>query len=272
VPTDTNTDARAATRALTEAAAAAGYAPSIRNTQPWRWRLTGNVLNLYLEPGRVLEVSDPGARLATLSCGVALNHARISLAAQGWRASVIRRPDPSDPRHLAELHADGRGPTPVDPPTVLRSQTIRVRDTDRQPAPGIRVSDDALHAITTAIEAEGARLRILAPDQIVDHATAADQARRTAAFAILHGRDDQPLDWLRAGEALSAGWLTATELGVSVVPSNVTVERPAAGQPTPEALSGLGHPYLMLRFGSVEAPDPGTPHPPRQPVDQIIET
>src|SRR6266508_235411 len=122
--TDT-TDVRAVTQALTEAAAAAGYAPSIRNTQPWRWRLSGNMLNLYLGRGRVLEVTDLDARLATLSCGAALNHARISLAGQGWRATVIRLPNPSDPQHLAQLHADGRVQAPVDSLTVLRSQTIR---------------------------------------------------------------------------------------------------------------------------------------------------
>jgi nitroreductase len=270
--TDTTTDTHAVTQALTEAAAAAGYAPSIRNTQPWRWRLTGNTLNLHLEPGRVPDETDPDTRLATLSCGAALNHARVSLAGQGWRATVIRLPNPSDPQHLAQLHADGRAPTPVDPLTVLRSQTIRLRDTDRRMAPGTPVGDGALRAIATAIEAEGAHLRILAPDQIVNLATAADQTRRTATYSILHGPDDQPLSWLRAGEALSAAWLTATEFGVSIVPSSTTVEPAAAGQPTLAALTGLDHPYLVLRFGSIEATNPATPHPPRRPADQIIET
>src|SRR6266540_6096469 len=78
---------------------------------------------------------------------------------------------------------------PVDVLTVLRSQTIRLRDTVRRPAPGAPVGDDALHAIATAVEAEGAHLRILTSDEVVDAATAADEPRRTAAIAILHGRD-----------------------------------------------------------------------------------
>lgn len=43
-----------------------------------------------------------------------------------------------------------------------------------------------------------------------------------AEFAILYGREDGKIDWLRAGEALSAGWLTATELGIAVLPLSAT--------------------------------------------------
>ena len=101
------TDAQVVSQALTEAATAAGYAPSIHNTQPWRWRLTADHMDLYVERSRVLEVTDPDARLATLSCGAALHHARVSLAAQGWRATVARMPDRGDPDHLAQLRVDG---------------------------------------------------------------------------------------------------------------------------------------------------------------------
>lgn len=38
-------------------------------------------------------------------------------------------------------------------------------------------------------------------------------------FILLYGDADEPLNWLRAGEALSAGWLTATERGVSILPT-----------------------------------------------------
>ena len=95
-----------------------------------------------------------------------------------------------------------------------------------------------------------------------------DQA---AAFAILYGRDDEPLDWLRAGEALSAGWLTATELGVSVLPLSATVEIAATRQAMRVLLASTGHPYLVLRLGTINPDDPGPPHAPRLPADQIIE-
>src|SRR5579859_461779 len=262
--------AQAMTSALAEAATVAGYAPSIHNTQPWRWRLTGTGLDLYLERGRVLAVTDPDTRLATLSCGAALNHARVSLAAQGWHATVTRIPDPTDPDRLAHLHIDETAP--VDPDAVHRVHAIRHRHTDRRPVTGAAVSREDLHAITTAVEAEDTWLHILRPEQILDLAAAADHVQRaeaaeparqanlaywtggtrpagtaipdtaiphqtpqitvpgrdhpgqlptsaehdqTATFAMLHGHDDEPLGWLRAGEALSAAWLTAAERGIT---------------------------------------------------------
>jgi nitroreductase len=329
-PTDAQPDPQAVSRGLAEAATAAGYAPSIHNTQPWRWRLHGDTLDLHLERSRVLEVTDPDARLATLSCGTALHHARVGLAAQGWRAAVVRMPNPADPDHLAQLRAYGRGPEPVEPLTVRRAQTIRLRHTDRRPISDARVGPDELRAITTAVEAEGTWLHILRPDQRLDLAAAADHAQRTeaaesawqvelahwtggarptgtgipdaaiphdapqttvpgrdfghhgdlpvgadhdraAAFALLCGRADAPLDWLRAGEALSAAWLTATELGVSVLPLSATVEVAGTRQTLRRLVAGLSHPYLVLRLGSIDPDDAGPPHAPRLPADQIID-
>ena len=71
MPTDSPPNApepRHTTHALVEAAKAAGHAPSIHNTQPWRWRLSGDALDLYLEHSRLLGITDPDTRLAVLSC------------------------------------------------------------------------------------------------------------------------------------------------------------------------------------------------------------
>ena len=329
-PIDTQAEAQAVTQALTEAATTAGHAPSIHNTQPWRWRLTADQMDLYVERSRVLEVTDPDTRLATLSCGAAVHHARVGLAARGWRATVFRMPNPADPDHLAQLRIDGRAPTPAEPLTAHRMQTIRLRHTDRRPASGTPVAADDLAAITTAVEAELTWLHILRPDQVLDLAAAIDRARGTEAaesawqaelaywtggtrptrsgiadtaipdrapqttvpsrnfghhgdqpvsaehdqvaiFAILYGRNDEPLDWLRAGEALSAGWLTATELGVSVLPLSATVEVTATRQAMRVLLASTGHPYLVLRLGTVNSDGPGPPHATRLPAHQIIE-
>ncbi|GAA2593498.1 hypothetical protein GCM10010399_25140 [Dactylosporangium fulvum] len=94
---------------------------------------------------------------------------------------------------------------------------------------------------------------------------------KAAVFAIVYGREDQPLDWLRAGEALSAGWLTATELGVSVLPLSATVEVAATHEAMRALLAGLGRPYLVLRLGSIEPTERVAPHAPRLRADQIIE-
>src|SRR3954463_5448864 len=83
-------------------------APSVFNTQPWKWRLTGDVLQLYSDPARRLGVTDAEGRLLLISCGGALHHARVSLAAAGWRAEVQRLPDDQRPDLLARIRVMGR--------------------------------------------------------------------------------------------------------------------------------------------------------------------
>src|SRR4029450_977102 len=95
-----------------------------------------------------------------------------------------------------------------------------------------------------------------------------DQA---AAFAILYGRDDKPLDWLRAGEGLSAGWLPATEIGVSILPLSATIEIAATRQAMRALLASTGRPYLVLRLRTTDPAHPGPPHTPRLPADPLME-
>jgi hypothetical protein len=89
-----------------------------------------------------------------------------------------------------------------------------------------------------------------------------------AVFVMLYGSADEPLNWLRAGEALSAGWLTATGHGVTVLPHTAPVEAIATRQAMRAMIAGTGYPYLLLRLGTVDLADGGTP---RLPADQIIE-
>ncbi|SDZ18332.1 hypothetical protein SAMN05216215_105053 [Saccharopolyspora shandongensis] len=56
-------------------------APSVHNSQPWRWKLAEYSVRLYLDRSRLLEVIDPTGREMVISCGAVLNHARIAFAA-----------------------------------------------------------------------------------------------------------------------------------------------------------------------------------------------
>ena len=85
-PTRTDQDPRV--RVLEAAARQSLHAPSVFNTQPWRWRITADALELRGDPDRQLTHTDPEGRLLMLSCGAALHHARVSLAAFGWAAVV----------------------------------------------------------------------------------------------------------------------------------------------------------------------------------------
>jgi nitroreductase len=317
----------ASSTALAEAARAAGYAPSIHNTQPWRWQVQGETLELYAEFGRQLTNSDPGGRLLVVSCGAALHHVRVALAAEGWTADVDRLPDPARPQLLARLTVTGR--TPVTPEAMRLLQTIWIRHTDRRPVTDAPVPPAALDTIRRAVEAERARLHLLRPDDVLDLAVVADRAQtleafdpqwreemvywagaaqpglgvpdsaipseaprttvpgrdfghpgslpisaghdRAAVYAILYGDLDMPLGWLRAGEALSAGWLAATEAGVSLLPLSAAVEVDSTRQLLRRLLSQLGEPYLVMRLGLADPDEGEAPRTPRLPAAQTVE-
>src|SRR4051794_8752749 len=65
------------TAALHRAAEDAGRAPSILNTQPWRWHIEHDIMHLHADLSRKVAALDPHGRLLTLSCGAALHHARV---------------------------------------------------------------------------------------------------------------------------------------------------------------------------------------------------
>ncbi|WP_063034837.1 Acg family FMN-binding oxidoreductase [Nocardia grenadensis] len=107
----------------------AARAPSVHNTQPWRWVYRDGRLRLYRDDERLLTSADPSGRQLVISCGTMLHHVRAAFAAAGWRTGVERMPDPGDPGLLAVLTF---APWP-DAPAALRTlpEVIERRRTDR---------------------------------------------------------------------------------------------------------------------------------------------
>ncbi len=68
----------------------------MHNTQPWRWRIADDRLDLYADQARRLDVIDPDDRLLTVSCGAALHHARSRSPRTGG-TRVDRLADPAHP-------------------------------------------------------------------------------------------------------------------------------------------------------------------------------
>lgn len=71
--------------------------------------------------------------------------------------------------------------------------------------------------------------------------------------------------WLRDVLAANAGWLTATEHGVSVVPHSAPIEVIATRQAMRAMVASIGYPYLVLRLGTIIPGDTGTPPAPAYP-------
>jgi nitroreductase len=161
---------------LVRALTVAGRAPSIHNTQPWRWRLHGNVADLYADTRRQLIVADPDRRLMTLSCGAALDHACTALAADGVAATVDLLPRGGDPTHLARLTVTGRAV--VTDAAVRLLHTIQIRHTDRRPLldQSIRGSDVA--AMRTIVGAYHTGLHPISRTDVLELAAATVRAQR----------------------------------------------------------------------------------------------
>ncbi|NEW46899.1 hypothetical protein GV792_01395 [Nocardia cyriacigeorgica] len=106
-------------------------APSVHNTQPWRWEFDGTTLSLSRDDDRRLAAADPTGRQLVISCGAVLHHLRTVLAAGGWRTDVERAPDPARPDLLARL-TFRRWADPPDA-VVARAAAIEARRTDRLP-------------------------------------------------------------------------------------------------------------------------------------------
>lgn len=104
-------------------------APSVHNSQPWHWQVGPRSLHLYADPTRHLPHADPDRRDLLLSCGAALHHCIVALAALGWQARVRRMPDSQDLNHLADIEVVRQPPGELD---VVLAAAIPNRRTDRR--------------------------------------------------------------------------------------------------------------------------------------------
>ncbi|MDX1875150.1 NAD(P)H nitroreductase [Mycolicibacterium sp. 120266] len=118
------------TDVLKEAVHLACRAPSIHNSQPWRWIAGASTLELHLDVSRLVR-SDSSGRQALISCGAVLDHLQVAMAAAGWASFVDRFPNPNDHRHLASI--DFAPMEYVTDGHHRRAQAIGRRRTDRLP-------------------------------------------------------------------------------------------------------------------------------------------
>src|SRR6476620_6475779 len=88
-------------------------APSVHNTQPWRWQPRGDVIKLFADFDHRLAANDHGRRDLLISCGAALHHFLVALAHEGHDAYVTYVPDLGDDTHLATIAVTDAPPDPV---------------------------------------------------------------------------------------------------------------------------------------------------------------
>lgn len=140
---------------------AATAAPSMHNTQPWRFRLrpAAATIELYADPQRMLPVGDPNGRAVHIACGAALFNLCLAAAVAGREPVVQLLPDPGQPLLLAAIRL--AGPHRVTPDERDLHAAITRRHTNRGPFSGRPVPPGVLAELTDAARAEGAILHLL---------------------------------------------------------------------------------------------------------------
>lgn len=104
-------------------------APSVHNSQPWRWRYDAGRLDLFSDPSRLLIAADPRGRQLLISCGAALHHLTVAMTSLRWRTHVDLLPDRGRPQLVASMRFS-RDATPRSHDFDLLA-AIRRRRTDR---------------------------------------------------------------------------------------------------------------------------------------------
>ncbi|MCV7220172.1 Acg family FMN-binding oxidoreductase [Mycolicibacterium elephantis] len=137
-------------------------APSLHNSQPWRWVAEDGELQLFAEPSRRVRSTDESGRETLLSCGAVLDHLRVAMAAAGWATFVSRFPNPNNRLHLATIDFG-----PMDFVTEghrRRANAILLRRTDRLPfAPPPDWESFEPH-LRNVVGSEAVRLDVIADD------------------------------------------------------------------------------------------------------------
>ncbi len=198
--------------------AIAARAPSVHNTQPWRFRVSPNAIELYADPARKVLV-DPVGREMLVSCGGALFGLRLAVRSIGYLPEVELLPDPARLRLLARVRLGSR-----EPANPLERQLLAAlprRHTHRGPFAAAPLPVGLMPALQHDALAEGARLAIVEHpgfEQLADIVAAAGRRQDVDPRALADIRawsrargstahDGIPATALPAGKSHDAGWL-----------------------------------------------------------------
>jgi len=229
-------------KTLDEALDLADRAPFTSEERLWDWRSAGDRIDLF---------TDTVDRDALHSCGAALHHLRVALAAMGWRSAVERMPAGGAAGHVARLvPLWDRDPAVTD---IASAAAISLRRGDPREYGAEVVPWSVLSWLVERAYSQGAVLQPVIDTQLrgqVLRANPGVRSRAAGAVLVLTTEGDDEKAWLRAGEAMSAVLLAATVWGLASCALPRAIDVPALrAQLRQTALNRVLHPQVVLRVG-----------------------
>src|SRR6516225_2129383 len=139
--------------------AAAVWAPSVHNTQPWWFRAGSQEISVYADASRQLRMADPAGREMMISCGAALFTARLALRSLGYIPDTTVLPDPAQRLLVARVRWQRR----ADPAEYEQQlfRWVRQRRTHRGGFGPLPLAPELLTTLQAGAGRDGALLRII---------------------------------------------------------------------------------------------------------------
>ena len=174
----------------------ASLAPSVHNTQPWRFVARNQALEIHADPDRALHYLDQGHRQMYISCGAAAEFARLAIRSLSFACTVRLLPAGGEETLVATLIIGGpEATTPVEERLI---DAVARRYTDRGPYTDEQVSRLAVQRMREAAAERHCWLRVLdRPDDRLSVIRLLSTAE--AAEAEDAGYRDELADWRRSG-------------------------------------------------------------------------
>jgi hypothetical protein len=135
-------------------------APSLHNTQPWRFASSGDAIELQADTSRQLLV-DPDGREMIISCGAALFGLRLAVRSLGYLPEVELLPGAADRGPLARIRLGAAAPMTADERKMLAA--VPHRHTHRGPFEADPLPSGLLARLRDDAQAEDATLAEIEP-------------------------------------------------------------------------------------------------------------